>query len=358
MKNYEALLTPNVVKSFPQETDYIYQPLPDPYLSSLDLKPDVFEVDNQLSVGSCTANAATSVCEDILKKEGEGVSLSRLFNYWISRNIILEQPGVNGSTMRAAVRAIKHFGVCRELLWPYNIPFADTRPSDEAFAEAITRCIQRYEVISTALPDPLPSPEGLTQDEWWELIYTIVGNRIVHDIKSSLNEGIPVVFSCALGQQWYSLTGPWQGHIYTVPRENDSVNPIVGGHAMMVIGYDDACQRMLIENSWGSEWGDGGFGGMPYDAFGHSFYEGFVVRGFDGLYRNDPLQAQFDWIQKMYLGFYGRHADLDGMLYWRDRLISEGFGNIVEAFMTSSEASSLYTDILMKEANRLTREGI
>jgi len=49
MTNYAALLTPNIVKSFPQETDYIYQPTPGPYADEVDLKPDVFEVDDRKS---------------------------------------------------------------------------------------------------------------------------------------------------------------------------------------------------------------------------------------------------------------------------------------------------------------------
>lgn len=354
MPNYATMLTPNIVKSFPQETDYIYVPTGNTFPTFIDLKPDVFEVDDQLSVRSCTANAATSVPEDMLKKDGRGVSLSRLFNYWISRNTILEQPGINGSTMRASIRAIKHFGVCREMLWPYTIPSVDIKPSDEAFAEAISRRIQRYEIIDTRLPNPLPPINGLSEEDWRELIFMIVNERVIKQMKSALNERLQVAFSCNLGQQWYGLMGSWREHVYVRPGVN---NPIVGGHAMVVIGYDDSCKRFLIENSWGSTWGDGGFGGMPYDSFAYSLLEGFIVRGFDGIYINDPLQAEWDWIQKLYLGYYQRHADLGGMLYWRDRLVKEGFPAIVEAFMTSAEAQVLYYENKMKEANLMTRRN-
>lgn len=357
MTDYATLLTPNVVKSFPQETDYIYQPVGGSYPATLDLKPEVFEIDNQLSVGSCTANAATSVPEDMLKKVGEGKSLSRLFNYWTSRNLILEQPGIEGSTMRAAIRAIKHLGVCREILWPYTIQAVDMRPIDEAFQEAAQRVIQRYEIIDTRLPNPLPPADGLSQEDWWRIILAMVAERVMRQMKSALNEGLQVAFSCTLGQMWLGLQGPWQQHVYPRAAPNDPTNPSVGGHAMVCIGYDDSCQRFLIENSWGPQWGDGGFGGMPYDTFTHNLMEGFIVRGFDGVYINDPLQKEWDWVQKMYLGFYGRHADQGGLLYWRERLINEGFGNIVEAFMTSIEASGLYTPERMREANRLTRKG-
>jgi len=355
MTDYRAMLTPNIVKSFPQETDFIYQPIAGIFLPRLDLKAEVFEVDNQISIGSCTGNAGTSVPEDMLKKVGEGVSLSRLFNYWVSRNIILEQPGIEGSTMRAAIRAIKHFGVCRELLWPYNIPFVDMRPTDEAFAEAASRKIQRYEIIDARITE-FPPIDNLTLEEWRALILKIGCDKVVLGVKSALNEGLQVAFSCQLGNQWFGLTGPWQEHIYTVPAPGGA-NPIVGGHAMVVIGYDDDYQRFLIENSWGSAWGDGGFGGMPYVSLGMSFMEGFIVRGFDGIYINDPLQAEFDKIQKMYKGYYQRPGDLGGLLYWRGRMIQNGFADIAEAFITSEESNILYSPEVIRAANRITRKG-
>jgi hypothetical protein len=355
MIDYRAYLTPNIVKSFPQETDFPYEIKSGLFLPKLDLKPDVFEVDNQSSVPSCTANAATSVPEDILKKIGEGVSLSRLFNFWVSRNMILEQPGIQGSTMRAAIRAIKHFGVCRELLWPYDIPFVDMRPTDEAFAEASSRKIQRYEVIDSSLGG-WPPINNLTEAEWRALVLRLIGDKIVLGVKSALNEGLQVAFSCQLGNQWFGLTGPWQEHIYTIPT-NGGANPIVGGHAMVVIGYDDAYQRFLIENSWGPLWGDGGYGGMHYESFGMSFMEGFIIRCFDGIYINDPLQADFNKVQKMYKGYYQRPGDLGGLLYWRDRMIQNGFADIAEAFISSEESNILYSPEVIRAANRITRKG-
>ncbi len=352
MPDYRALLTPDIVGSFPQETDYIYAPTAGPLAPFGDLKRDVFEVDDQGQRGTCVANAATSVPEDMLKKDGRGMALSRLLNDWVSRNLILEQPGIEGSTMRAGIRAAKHFGLCEETTWPYDLAKFDVRPTDEAFAEAIQHVIQRYERIDNDLGG-WPPIGDLTEAEWRALIRSIIKEKTIKGVKSALNEGLQVAFSCQLGEQWFGLTGPWQAHEYIFPS---SGNPVAGGHAMVCIGYDS--ERVLIENSWGPQWGDGGFGGMPYDSFANSLMEAFVVRGFDGIYINDPLQAQWDQIQKLYLGFYGRPADLGGMLYWRDRLINEGLSAIVEAFMTSAEAQDLYSENLMKEANRATRRNI
>jgi C1A family cysteine protease len=39
---------------------------------------------------------------------------------------------------------------------------------------------------------------------------------------------------------------------------------VLGGHAVLAVGYDDATQRFTIRNSWGANWGQGGYFTMPY----------------------------------------------------------------------------------------------
>ena len=39
---------------------------------------------------------------------------------------------------------------------------------------------------------------------------------------------------------------------------------LLGGHAVLAVGYDDKQQRFLVRNSWGKGWGLGGYFTMPY----------------------------------------------------------------------------------------------
>ena len=43
-----------------------------------------------------------------------------------------------------------------------------------------------------------------------------------------------------------------------------SAEATLGGHAVMAVGYDDASQRFLVRNSWGTDWGMGGYFTIPY----------------------------------------------------------------------------------------------
>ena len=49
--------------------------------------------------------------------------------------------------------------------------------------------------------------------------------------------------------------------ILQMPGPKESV---VGGHAVLAVGYDDKDERFIIRNSWGKSWGQRGYFTMPY----------------------------------------------------------------------------------------------
>ena len=42
---------------------------------------------------------------------------------------------------------------------------------------------------------------------------------------------------------------------------------IIGGHAILFVGYDDSKQLFKFKNSWGTSWGDNGYGYLSYKYF-------------------------------------------------------------------------------------------
>ena len=46
---------------------------------------------------------------------------------------------------------------------------------------------------------------------------------------------------------------------------------IQGGHAVTIVGYDDNNKRFILQNSWGTSWGNKGFTYFPYDEFNYKY---------------------------------------------------------------------------------------
>ncbi|WP_168380953.1 DUF4214 domain-containing protein [Modicisalibacter radicis] len=56
-------------------------------------------------------------------------------------------------------------------------------------------------------------------------------------------------------------------------------------------------------------------------------------------------QASLDFVQSLYVAYYGRPADTEGQVYWAERAEAEGQGAILDAFGTSEEFTQEYGDL-------------
>jgi formylglycine-generating enzyme required for sulfatase activity len=88
----------------------------------------------------------------------------------------------------------------------------------------------------------------------------------IEQVKRFIYDDYPVVIGLAVTPSFQTLTEVWR------PEEHhETHDDVVGGHAVCVVGYDDAKYGGAFEimNSWGEEWGLNGFGWIPYGAFGN-----------------------------------------------------------------------------------------
>jgi C1A family cysteine protease len=90
---------------------------------------------------------------------------------------------------------------------------------------------------------------------------------------SSLAAGYPFVFGFTVYEGFESATVAKSGKL-DLPTQSEKT---VGGHAVLAVGYDDATQRFIVQNSWGENWGQKGFFTIPY------------------AYINDPDLAEDFW---------------------------------------------------------------
>jgi C1A family cysteine protease len=199
--------------------------------NATDLRPKCPPVYDQGQLGSCTANAIAAAVEFC---ELENMTMpSRLFIYYNERVIEGTINTDSGAQIRDGMKSVATQGVCPESEWPYIITKFSQQPFKQCYDDALKTETTQY----------LSLQQDLTQ------------------LKTCLAEGFPFVFGFTVYESFESQAVAQSG-VLNMP---DASEKIVGGHAVMAVGYDDAASRVLIRNSWGTDWGMAGYFTMPYN---------------------------------------------------------------------------------------------
>ena len=80
-------------------------------------------------------------------------------------------------------------------------------------------------------------------------------------MKSCLAGGYPFIFGIDVYSSFESDQANQTG-VIPMPTPDDQ---LLGGHALVCVGYDDSKQYFIFRNSWSSAWGDMGYGYLPYE---------------------------------------------------------------------------------------------
>ncbi len=199
---------------------------------SVSLQAGCPPVEDQGQLGSCTANALVGALEFLEKKDGAPFAdLSRLFVYYNERVIEDTVAQDSGAFLRDGVKSLAKQGVCREGKWPYAIGAFTKKPPQACYSEATNHQITSYHRINT-----------------------------VHEMRVCLADGYPFVFGFTVYDGFESPQVARTGTL-SMPKKTESV---VGGHAVLAVGYNDKQKRFLIRNSWGDKWGKKGYFTIPY----------------------------------------------------------------------------------------------
>ena len=223
------------VPDIPDHRDVLYatvRRIPAALPDRADLTPFCSLVENQGALGSCTANALVGALEFLeLKEKKSLIDLSRLFIYYNERVIEHTVKTDSGAMLRDGIKTLAKQGVCSEKRWPYIIRRFTRQPTPACYAEALDHQITSYQRI-------------LTLDE----------------MLGCLAEGFPFVFGFAVYESFESSSVRRTG-VLELPKPEERM---IGGHAVMAVGYSLPDQRMLVRNSWGSRWGKKGYFTMPF----------------------------------------------------------------------------------------------
>ena len=222
----------------------------------IDLRPHMSPIENQGGIGSCTANAGVGLIEYFERRAcGRHTDASRLFLYKVTRNL-LHWTGDTGAFLRTTMGAMVLFGVPPEEYYKYVEADYDKEPGAFCYAFA-----QNYQTIQYYRYDPPGTPR----------------DALLSQIKKNLASGLPSMFGFTV---YTSISQAANTGAIPFPRGGEKIQ---GGHAVVAAGYDDnriirntstggpsTRGALLIRNSWGTGWGDRGYGWLPYD---------FVLRG-------------------------------------------------------------------------------
>ena len=231
------------IPDLPDHRDFVFAAAPS-VLSKLPVRVDLTSkcpaVYDQGEIGSCTANAigGTIQFDQVKQKMRNTFIPSRLFIYYNERvmeNTIKEDAG---AMIRDGIKSVAKQGVCPEKMWPYDpAPFPPNahlakKPSAACYKEALKHTAVKYQRV----------------------------RRNLSQMKGCLASGYPFVIGFTVYESFESEEAARTG-VIPMPMQREHV---LGGHAVMAVGYDDKLSRFRMRNSWGNDWGTNGYFTMPY----------------------------------------------------------------------------------------------
>ena len=189
--------------------------------------PPVYD---QGQLGSCTANALAAAYEYC---DNNAFLPSRLFIYYNERKLENDIPDDAGAMLSDGIKTLETYGVCPETILPYDISKFAVKPSSLCYSTALkhkaTKCSNIHNDLSS--------------------------------MKNALASGFPFVVGITIYESFESDSVALNGE---VPMPNVNTEQMLGGHAVLVCGYDDSKKHWIMRNSWGSGWGDKGYFYLPY----------------------------------------------------------------------------------------------
>jgi C1A family cysteine protease len=230
------------IPDIPDHRDFIFKPAvalkAAKFPQAIDYRAACPAVYDQGKLGSCTANALGAAFDFDRKKQGHNfMTPSRLFIYWNERDMEGTVNSDSGAYIRDGIKVLRKFGTPQEKTWPYFISKFAQKPPKPSFVEAEKNQSLTYQRILISTFNP------------------------VNDMLACIASGYPFVTGIAVYESFESAKANSTG-VIPMPTKKES---LLGGHAILIVGYDQKKQQFIFRNSWGTTWGDKGYGYIPFD---------------------------------------------------------------------------------------------
>jgi C1A family cysteine protease len=204
---------------------------------TLDMQLHMPGVYDQGQLGSCTANGIAGAIEYRRRRQKlPDFVPSRLFIYWNERVIEGTPASDAGAEIRDGIKSVATQGACSEDIiqpspWPYDITQFAAQPPQACFDQA------KRDLVAS---------------------YATVDQTDVDAIRAALVSDYPVVFGFTVYDGFENMDGD-----FVCPLPHDVDVPL-GGHCVVICGYDHPKQLFKCRNSYGKGWGLAGYFWMPY----------------------------------------------------------------------------------------------
>lgn len=216
----------------PDKRDYIYSNNNSTTPNQVDLRQFCTPIENQGFLGSCTGQAIAGAIELINKRNKKQNDVSRLYIYYYERLLLGTINYDSGAYIRDGIKVCYKYGAPLEKYWPYVIHKFKDKPNNPATIDGAKRKVTLYERIT----DHSGCIDSLTNGN-----PVVIGFNVYDSFEKSA----------------LSRTG-------VMPYPDVTKERLLGGHAVLLVGYDKTSQVYIARNSWGAGWGDKGYFYMPF----------------------------------------------------------------------------------------------
>jgi len=227
----------------------------------VDLRPGFPPVYDQGGTNACVGfSTVGGLGEYYARKLGWNTRFSSRFLWNMGRKMggYLEQN--EGMMISDAQKIMDAYGMLPEAQFPFPVVYPEQNPT--LFQQLLTERPSNAQINEA---------KKFRISQGWKTVPTVSAMR------TALADGKPVVFGIAVFSN-IAQTGP--DGLIPMPTAQDNFE---GGHAVVAVGYDNARRVFIIRNSWGANWGENGYGYLPYDFFRSVVnvmpaYAGFTVK--------------------------------------------------------------------------------
>jgi hypothetical protein len=251
---YALGLVPSEVEVPLLDTSHLSGPTLHALPPAVDLAAHLPPIGNQGAQGSCVGWAVGYYYKSYQESVERGWGLTAPEHQFSPAFLYNQRPTSNcsrdgGMSFYAGFSILHDKGAASLAAFPYNVSDTCTQPSASVLEDAWA-----YRVESFAP------------------IYQRQGTADVNTLKALLAEGQPFAIAVPVYSSFYRLTST--NPVLHRPSDDET---FYGGHAMFVVGYDDAVGGFKTVNSWGPGWGRDGYCYLSYDFVQYETWEAWAM---------------------------------------------------------------------------------